>query len=145
MSVEAATPHNAVTYSKVRPAAVRRQITRLPWTPEEDAKVLKMREEGYPWEDIHASLSHQSKRTIQEWYVTCRYQHLIRSYVTILSLCAPPSSFPPPFPLFIVPTALHLQGRTLILRSQILILHSRNFFLQSRNLVPPHPILSLHS
>ena len=79
MSTEAATPHNAVTYSKVCPVVVRRQITRLQWTPEEDAKVLKMREEGYLWEDIHASLSHQSKGTIREWHVTCRYQHFIRS------------------------------------------------------------------
>jgi len=46
MSVEAITPYDASVYPKMRPAAVRPRIKRVPWIPEEDVTVLKMRDEG---------------------------------------------------------------------------------------------------
>jgi hypothetical protein len=65
-----AIPHEAVAHSKMCPAALRPQIKRAPWTPEEDATLLKMRNEGCSWEDIHAALPHRSKGTIQVRYST---------------------------------------------------------------------------
>jgi hypothetical protein len=54
-SVEAATPHNIVTHSKVRPATLQSKRKHVPWTPEEDATILKMREvEGCSWDEIPA-------------------------------------------------------------------------------------------
>jgi len=61
-------PHEAAAHSKTYPAALRPQIKRAPWTWEEDATVLKMRNEGCSWEDIHAALPHRSKGTIQVRY-----------------------------------------------------------------------------
>jgi hypothetical protein len=63
-----AIPHKAAAHSKMYPAALRPQIKRAPWTPEEDATLLKMRNEGCSWEDIHAALPHRSKGTIQVRY-----------------------------------------------------------------------------
>jgi hypothetical protein len=64
-SAEAGIPHNAVAYSKVHFAAVRSQIKRVRWTPEEDATIFKMREEdGCSWEKIPAALPHQIKDAI---------------------------------------------------------------------------------
>jgi hypothetical protein len=65
-----AIPHKAVAHSKMYPAVLQPQIKRTPWTPEEDATLLKMRNEGCLWEDIHAALSHRSKGTIQVCYST---------------------------------------------------------------------------
>jgi hypothetical protein len=62
--------HEAATHSKIYPAALQPQIKRAPWTPKEDATLLKMRNEGYSWEDIHAALPHRSKGTIQVRYST---------------------------------------------------------------------------
>jgi hypothetical protein len=50
-----AIPHKAAAHSKMYPAALRPQIKRAPWTPEEDATLLKMRNEGCSWEDISLS------------------------------------------------------------------------------------------
>lgn len=69
-SANAAISDNAVTHSRVRPATVRRQTTRRPWTQEEDMRVLNMKEDGFSWEDIHAALPHRSKGTIQVRYST---------------------------------------------------------------------------
>jgi hypothetical protein len=56
-SAEAAALHDAGVHSKMHPAAVRRPIKRVRWTPEEDATIFKMREEdGCSWEEIHAAL-----------------------------------------------------------------------------------------
>jgi hypothetical protein len=65
-----AIPHEVAAQSKKYPAALRPQIKRAPWTPEEDATLLKMRNEGCSWGDIHAALLHQSKGTIQVRYST---------------------------------------------------------------------------
>ena len=64
----AAIPHEAATHSKMYPAALPAQTKRAPWTPEEDATLLRMRNEGCPWEDIHTALPHRSKGTIQVHY-----------------------------------------------------------------------------
>jgi Myb-like DNA-binding domain len=70
-SAEAATPHDAGGHSKMHSAAVRPQIKRVRWAPEEDATILKMREEdGCSWEDIHAALPHRTKDAIQVRYST---------------------------------------------------------------------------
>jgi hypothetical protein len=41
-----------------------------PWAPEEDATVLKMKKDGYSWEEIHAALPNRTKGTIQVHYCT---------------------------------------------------------------------------
>jgi len=66
MSVKATPPHDVVAHSKVHLASVWRQIKRVRWTPEEDAMILKMREEdGCSWEDIHTALPHRTQGAIQ--------------------------------------------------------------------------------
>jgi hypothetical protein len=67
-SAEAATPHKAVTHSKVRPVARQLQKKRAAWTPDEDATLLQIKEDGCSWEDIHAALPHRTKGTIQVRY-----------------------------------------------------------------------------
>jgi hypothetical protein len=67
---KAAFPHEAAAHSKMYPAALRPQIKRAPWTTEEDATLLNMRNEGCSWEDIHAALPHRSKGTVQVRYST---------------------------------------------------------------------------
>jgi hypothetical protein len=68
---EVATLHNAMAHSKVHPAALRSRIKRVRWTPEEDATILKMREEdGCSWEEIRAVLPHRTQGTIQVHYST---------------------------------------------------------------------------
>jgi hypothetical protein len=70
-SAETVTPHDASAHSKMHPAAVRPQIKRVRWAPEEDATILKMREEdGCSWEEIHAALPHRTIETIQVHYST---------------------------------------------------------------------------
>ncbi|KAH6708949.1 hypothetical protein BKA61DRAFT_615133 [Leptodontidium sp. MPI-SDFR-AT-0119] len=55
-SAKAVTPHDIVAHSKVRPAILQSKRKRALWTPEEDATILKMREEdGYSWKEIHAA------------------------------------------------------------------------------------------
>jgi hypothetical protein len=72
-STEAATPHDASAHSKMHPGPVRPRIKRVPWTPEEDATVLKMRDEdGCSWEEIHDDLPHRTPQTIQAHYYTIR-------------------------------------------------------------------------
>jgi hypothetical protein len=68
-SAEVAALHEAGVHSKMHPAAVRRPIKRVRWTPEEDATILKMREEdGCSWEEIHAALPSRTLGTIQVHY-----------------------------------------------------------------------------
>jgi hypothetical protein len=70
-SAEATTPHNLVAHSKVRPATLLSKRKRVPWKPEEDAMILKMREEdGCSWEEIHRALPHRTIGTIQVRYST---------------------------------------------------------------------------
>jgi hypothetical protein len=65
-----AIPQKVAIYSKIYPAALLPQPKHTLWTPEEDVTLLKMRNEGYLWEDIHTALPHQSKGTIQVCYST---------------------------------------------------------------------------
>jgi hypothetical protein len=56
-SAEPTALHDAGVHSKMHPAAARRPIKRVRWTPKEHATILKMREEdGCSWEEIHAAL-----------------------------------------------------------------------------------------
>jgi hypothetical protein len=57
----------------MHPATVRPRIKRVPWTAEEDATVLKMRDEGgCSWEEIHDALPHRTPEAIQGHYYTIR-------------------------------------------------------------------------
>jgi hypothetical protein len=69
-SIEAATPYNAVAHSKVRLAALRHQIKRVPWTPEENMTILEMKGDGSPWEEIRRALPHRTQGAIQLQYST---------------------------------------------------------------------------
>jgi Myb-like DNA-binding domain len=72
-STETATPHDTSAHSKIYPGPVRPWIKRVPWTPEEDMTVLKIRDEdGYSWEEIHDDLPHRTPQTIQAYYYTIR-------------------------------------------------------------------------
>jgi hypothetical protein len=52
-------------------AAVRPRIKRVRWDPEEDAKILKMREkDGCSWEKIHAALPRRTQSAIEVHYST---------------------------------------------------------------------------
>jgi hypothetical protein len=60
--------HEAAAHSKVHQAPLRPKKKRkhIKWTAEEDATVLKMREEdGCSWEEIHDALPHRTPGTIQ--------------------------------------------------------------------------------
>jgi hypothetical protein len=72
-STEAITPHDASAPSKIYPAAVRPRIKRVRWIDEEDATVLKKRdEEGYSWEEIAKALPHRTPEAIQVHYSAIR-------------------------------------------------------------------------
>jgi hypothetical protein len=71
MSAEAATPYDIIAHSKVRSAVLQSKRKRVPWEPEEDATILKIREEdGCSWEEIHTALPHQTPGAIQVHYST---------------------------------------------------------------------------
>jgi hypothetical protein len=40
---------------------LKKKLVYLPWTPEEDMRVLNMKEDGFSWEDIHAALPNRSQ------------------------------------------------------------------------------------
>jgi hypothetical protein len=68
-SVEATALYNTGAHSKMHTAVVRRPIKRVRWTPEEDATILKMREEDdCSWEEIHTALPSHTLGTIQVHY-----------------------------------------------------------------------------
>jgi hypothetical protein len=68
---EMSAPHGGSAHSKMYSAAVRPQIKRVRWAPEEDATILKMREEdGCSWEEIHAALPHRTRDAIQVHFST---------------------------------------------------------------------------
>jgi hypothetical protein len=69
-SAEAATPHNTIAHSKVQPATLQSKRKRVPWKPEENETILKMKEEGCSWEEIHAALPHRTPGVIQVQYST---------------------------------------------------------------------------
>lgn len=72
-STGAVTPHDASTYSKVRPITLQAKRKRVPWTPEEDAILRKMKEvDGCSWEEIHGAFPHRTPGTIQVHYSTSR-------------------------------------------------------------------------
>ncbi|KAF4636261.1 hypothetical protein G7Y89_g1829 [Cudoniella acicularis] len=66
----AANPHNTVAHSKVRSGTLQAKRKRVPWTLEENETILKMKEEGCPWEEIHAALPRRTPGAIQVQYST---------------------------------------------------------------------------
>lgn len=73
-SVEALARHKASARSRISPSTARRpRIKRVPWTAEEDATVLKRRDEdGCSWEEIHNDLPHRTPGAIQAQYYSIR-------------------------------------------------------------------------
>jgi hypothetical protein len=69
-SAKPAARHKAPLNSKISATTPRSQTKRAPWTPEENATVLKMKNAGCSWEKIHAALPYRSKGTIQVHYCT---------------------------------------------------------------------------
>jgi hypothetical protein len=57
--------HEAATYSKIHQVLLQTKKSRVKWTPEEDAMLLQMRNDGCSWEDISAALPDRSPRTIR--------------------------------------------------------------------------------
>jgi hypothetical protein len=64
------THHEAAAHSKIHHAPLQPKKKRVKWTPEEDAMLLQMRNNGCSWEEIHAALPHRSIGTIQVHYST---------------------------------------------------------------------------
>jgi hypothetical protein len=70
MSAPAGTPHSAVSYSEVEPATLRAKRKRVPWRPDENKTILRMKEQGCSWEEIHTALPHRTSGAIQVQYST---------------------------------------------------------------------------
>jgi hypothetical protein len=73
--VKIPTNHDAATHSKIHqsPLQPKKKRKHVKWTTEEDATVLKMRDEdGCTWEEIHEELPHRTPGTIQAHYYTIR-------------------------------------------------------------------------
>jgi hypothetical protein len=69
------THHNIAAHSKIHQAPLQSKKKRkhVKWTTEEDATVLKMRDEdGCSWEEIHGTLPHRTPGTIQAHYYAIR-------------------------------------------------------------------------
>jgi hypothetical protein len=64
------THHEAIAHSKIHHAPLQPKKKRVKWTPEEDATLLQMRNDGCSWEEIHAALPHRSIGTTQVHYST---------------------------------------------------------------------------
>ena len=69
-SAKSIAPYEAISHSKIHTVASRPQIKRAPWTPEEDATVIRMKEDGCSWEEIYTAIPHRTKGTIQVHYCT---------------------------------------------------------------------------
>ena len=70
LAAAAANPHNTVAHSKVQRETLQAKRKRVPWTPEKSETILKMKEEGCPWEEIHAAMPHRIPEVIQVQYST---------------------------------------------------------------------------
>ncbi|KAH6716464.1 hypothetical protein BKA61DRAFT_603193 [Leptodontidium sp. MPI-SDFR-AT-0119] len=64
-SAEVGTSHSAVAHSEARPATLRPKRKRVPWESEENETILKMKKEGYSWEEIHHALPDRTPGAIQ--------------------------------------------------------------------------------
>jgi hypothetical protein len=62
--------HDSSAHSKIHQAPLKPKKGKVPWTEEEDIKLLQMRNKGHSWEYIFAALLGQSKGTIQVRYST---------------------------------------------------------------------------
>ena len=55
---------------RVQPATSRVKRKRIPWTPEENRKIVKMKKQGCSWEEIHRALPDRTPGAIQVQYST---------------------------------------------------------------------------
>jgi hypothetical protein len=62
--------HDTATHSKVHQAPLKPKKSKVAWTPEEDATLVQMKNDGCSWEEIRAALPGRSKGTIQVRYST---------------------------------------------------------------------------
>lgn len=71
LSTQFRIPHSTITHSKTRNLKLVPPRKRAPWTPEEDATLVKMRqEENRSWEDISVALPSHPLGSIQVRYST---------------------------------------------------------------------------
>jgi hypothetical protein len=59
-SAQAASPYSIPAHSKVDPSTQLSQKKRVPWTPEEDATVVKMKQHGCSWKQLYSVLPHRA-------------------------------------------------------------------------------------
>jgi hypothetical protein len=57
--------HDAAAHSKIHQAPLKPKKSKVPWTEEEDVKLLQMWNEGRSWEYIFAALPSRSEGTIR--------------------------------------------------------------------------------
>jgi hypothetical protein len=57
--------HDATAHSKIHQALTKPKKSKVPWTEEEDIKLLQMWNKGRPWEYIFAALPNRSEGTIR--------------------------------------------------------------------------------
>ena len=69
-SSKARRSRRARTCSLVSPVASSRPMKRVPWTEEEDRKLVEMKEKGCSWTQISAALRRRTCQTIQVRYST---------------------------------------------------------------------------
>ena len=69
-STRVAIPYEVAANSKIRQAPLRPQKKRVRWTPDEDATILEMKEEGCSWKDIQDALPNRTLGAIQVRYST---------------------------------------------------------------------------
>jgi len=62
--------HNATVHSKIYQALLQLEKRGVKWTPEEEAMLLQMKNDGCPWEEISTVLSCGSMGTIRVRYST---------------------------------------------------------------------------
>jgi hypothetical protein len=62
--------HNTATHSKVHQAPLKPKKSKVAWTPDEEATLVQMKNDGCSWEEISAALPRRSIGTIQVRYST---------------------------------------------------------------------------
>jgi hypothetical protein len=61
---------DAATHSTVHQAPLKPKKSKVAWTPEEEATLLRVKNDGYSWEEIHVALPRRGIGTIQVRYST---------------------------------------------------------------------------
>ncbi|APA13347.1 predicted protein [Sclerotinia sclerotiorum 1980 UF-70] len=63
-------PPHSILHSRVQPARLRAKGKRVRWEPKEHETILRMKESGCSWEEIHYALPHRTLAAIQVQYST---------------------------------------------------------------------------